>query len=106
MVRSPRYGHWIALALAGLAGAAVARQARYNGELGTKLEDPYLAGFISCTVGIVLLFIVVLRSPQSRARLTRSVRLLRTGSLPLWLLTGGFSGAFLVLAQSAATHVL
>lgn len=98
--------NWFALSLSGVAGSAVAFQARYNGELGTMLNNPYISALISCVVGLMVLYPVVLSTRGSHAAFTRTLASLRSGSLPFWLLSGGLSGAFLVLAQSAATKAL
>lgn len=94
------------LMLAGLAGATVALQARSNGELGAELRDPYIASMVSCTVGVLVLLMAVLRNAKHRAALRDTLTLLSRRSCPVWLLTGGLSGAFLVVAQSAAIGVL
>lgn len=95
-----------ALGLAGLAGATVALQARSNGELGAELEDPYVAALVSCTVGVATLLLVTWIAPQGRQRLRESLRLIRSHSVPIWALSGGLAGSFLVLAQSAAIRTL
>lgn len=95
-----------ALALSAAAGALVALQSRYNGELGAAIDDPYMAAFISCTVGLGALLALVSVTPRARTHLRESVRLAHRGELPLWALSGGFAGSFLVVAQSAAVGAL
>jgi len=88
------------------AGVAVALQARYNGELGAELGDPILATVISCSVGLAALFTVAFVHPAGRACLRDTLVKVRQRVIPLWMLTGGFTGAFLVLAQSTVIHAL
>lgn len=101
-----RLGVWAALGLAATAGAMVALQSRYQGELGAELNNPYLATLISGVVGLIALLIGANRSRKTRGALRESLRLIRAGSIPLWALSGGLTGAFLVLAQSAAVAVI
>lgn len=105
-MNSPRLGLWAALALSATAGAMVALQSRYNGELGAELNDPYLASFSSGTVGLVALLAGACLSGTTRRALRTSLRMLRNRSIPIWALSGGMTGAFLVVAQSAAVAVI
>ncbi|CAH0145263.1 DMT family transporter [Microbacterium sp. Bi121] len=101
-----RLGLWPGLALSVGAGALVALQSRYNGELGSELGSSYVAALISCCVGIGVLLVLTLSSRRATAGLGAAVTMLRRRGVPLWALSGGFAGAFLVLAQSAAVRSL
>lgn len=79
---------YILLALA--AGIMMPVQAGVNSILGSHLKTPFLAAFISFSVGTIALatLCLVLRVPlPGQALLSK---------LPLWLWTGGLMGAFFV----------
>ncbi|MCW2608564.1 MAG: EamA-like transporter family protein, partial [Frankiales bacterium] len=80
----------VALALAGVAGLAGAVQARVNGELRVALDDALLAAAVSFVGGLVLVGLVVLVRPASRAALGR-VR-----EVPVWQRAAGLGGALLI----------
>lgn len=105
MSRRP-LGPRIVVVLSGSAGVFVALQSHFNGELGIIVENPYLAGFLSCSLGLILLLSVHASSAGSRAALRVFRTEIRSGNLPWWTLTGGFFGAFLVFAQSLSIGVL
>jgi len=76
-----------------LAGACAPVQAGINSQLRTHTGDPVLAAFISFGVGTVGLFVysLALRIPWPEGRIMLQV--------PLWMWTGGFLGAFLVVVS-------
>jgi transporter family-2 protein len=79
---------YIILALA--AGIMMPVQAGVNAILGSHLKTPFLAAFISFSVGTIALATVCL---LLRVPLPGPVSL---SKLPLWLWTGGLMGAFFV----------
>ncbi|MGY0233712.1 DMT family transporter [Longispora urticae] len=89
----------LGIALATLCGAAMAVQARVNGELGHQLHDGVAAATFSFGSGLVLLLLLVPTFPAGRRALGRIRAALRTGELRFWHLLGGTCGALLVAAQ-------
>lgn len=87
-------------------GAAVAVQARINGELAAGLGDGVIAAFISFGVGLVLLTPVVLLAPNARDAAGRVVRALRTRELRPWQCLGGAGGAWFVTTQGLTASAL
>ncbi len=79
---------YIILALA--AGIMMPVQAGVNAILGSHLKTPFLAAFVSFSVGTVALaaLCLLLRVPLPGPGLV--------SKLPLWLWTGGLMGAFFV----------
>jgi transporter family-2 protein len=75
------------------AGALVAVQQRWNGELGRSLHDPLLAAVVSFGGGLVVICALVARKLQLVARLR---------ALPWWTRLGGLGGATLVAVGAAA----
>jgi len=71
-------------------GAAIAVQSGVNNSLNTFLKNPVLSATVSFTGGAILLIAL---SVITRAKIP-STEVLK--SIPLWQLTGGFFGAFLV----------
>jgi bacterial/archaeal transporter family-2 protein len=91
------------VALAVVAGFAIALQSRINGELGHRLGDGIAAAVISFGSGlIVLLFLIGWMRPGLRA--LRAA--LRDGSLLWWQCFGGVCGAFLVATQGLTVATL
>lgn len=97
-----------ALALGGAVsiGAMTAIQARVNGQLGVRLDNGILAGFVSFAVGLVLLCFPVLLTGSGRAALGRLWRGVRTRHVPWWMLVGGACGALTVSTQGLVAGIL
>ncbi|WP_292884214.1 DMT family transporter [Microbacterium sp.] len=97
-----------ALALGGAVaiGAMTAIQARVNGQLGVRLDNGILAGWVSFAVGLVLLSVPVLLGRAGRAALARVWRGVRTGHVPWWMLLGGACGALTVSTQGLVAGIL
>lgn len=95
----PRIPIWLALAGAVTIGVLTAAQARVNGQLGLRLEDAFLAAFISFGSGLVILSIACAVFPSGRRGFGLLVRGLREGRIPWWMLAGGAAGAFTVATQ-------
>ena len=83
-------------ALAVLAGAALAAQARVNGALRTRVGDALVVALVSFTVGTLVLVVAAVVSGRWRGA-TR----LRRGTRWWWWL-GGLCGAALVASSAAA----
>lgn len=86
----------LSLAAAVASGALVALQQRVNGELNTELGDALLAALVSFGTGLLVVSMVVLARPRTRAR----VRLV--AGVPWVQRLGGLGGASLVAVGAAA----
>ncbi|WP_247674795.1 DMT family transporter [Micromonospora sp. C51] len=95
-----------AVALATLAGVAVATQSRINGELGVRLGDGVTAAVISFGSGLLLLLVLVPATAAGRRGLTTLRTALGRGTLRPWQCLGGACGAFLVFTQGATVGTL
>ena len=104
--RTRHFPLWAALAIAVVAGAMVAVQARINGELGRQLHDGFAAAAISFGSGLVILLVAVALFAPGRAGFPRVAAALRAGRLRWWMLLGGTAGAFLVLTQGLVAATL
>jgi transporter family-2 protein len=96
----------LGVALAGIAGVAMAVQSRVNGELGLRLEDGIAAAVISFGTGLVLLTLLVPLTARGRRGLRRVREALRVGVLRWWHLLGGVFGGFVVAAQGLTVATL
>jgi transporter family-2 protein len=83
-------------ALAVLAGAALAAQARVNGALRDRVGDAVVAALVSFTAGTLVLVAAALATGRFR-----NAARLRTGTRWWWWL-GGLAGALLVGSSAAA----
>lgn len=103
----PRRGRTV-LALGGAVaiGAMTAIQARVNGQLGVRLDNGILAGWVSFAVGLMLLSFPVLLTRSGRAGLGRLWRGIRTGGVRWWMLLGGACGALTVSTQGLVAGIL
>ncbi|AYF74739.1 DMT family transporter [Nocardia yunnanensis] len=90
---------WLGLVFGASIGAAVATQARINGELGHRLGDGIAAATISFGSGLLILAVVFAASGRLRTGLGRVRSALKTGELRWWQLLGGLSGAYFVACQ-------
>ncbi|MFI5926807.1 DMT family transporter [Micromonospora sp. NPDC051543] len=89
----------IGVALASVAGVAVAAQSRINGELGVRLADGFAAAVVSFGLGLVVLLVLVPATPGGRRGLLAVRRALTAGTLRPWQCLGGMCGALLVATQ-------
>ncbi|MGH3755392.1 MAG: DMT family transporter [Pseudonocardiaceae bacterium] len=80
-------------------GAAVAVQARINGELGQRIGDGLIAALLSFLGGLLLLALVAATRPRMRRGLGRVRAAVRDRRLRPYQLLGGICGAFLVFCQ-------
>lgn len=87
-------------------GAMTAIQARVNGVLGVRIDDGIVAGLISFGVGLVILVVVTVLLPSTRAGAGRLWRGVRWRRIPPWMLLGGACGALTVSTQGLTAGVL
>ncbi|MDQ4011136.1 MAG: DMT family transporter [Actinomycetota bacterium] len=80
-------------------GAAVAVQARINGELGQRIDDGVVAALLSFLGGLLLLILLTAARPAMRRGLGRVITAVRRQTLRPYQLLGGICGAFLVACQ-------
>jgi transporter family-2 protein len=88
-----------------VASAAVAVQARVNGEFGQLLGDAVQAAWLGFLAGLVALLLVVAGRSRQRAATVRLRDSLSAG-LPAWQTLGGVAGATMIISQAAAVPVL
>lgn len=96
----------LGLVLAVVAGAAVATQARINGELAVRIDDGVVAAVLSFAGGQLVLLATAALLPRMRRGLSRVAREVRSGGLRPWQLLGGACGALLVLSQGFTVGVI
>lgn len=94
-----------------LVSALTVVQSRINGELGKDLNDGLLAAWISFTIGLVVIAIIVLASRKHRAALGVLRQAVtdepgRGRLIKPWVLLGGIGGATFVAAQSSTVQYL
>ncbi len=87
-------------------GVLIALQARINGQLSTELNNGLQAALISFGSGLVLLSVMWLASAKMRAGGRRMVHAVRDGTLPTWMILGGFLGGFFVTVQATTVPVI
>jgi transporter family-2 protein len=80
-------------------GAAVAVQARINGELGQRIDDGVVAALLSFLGGLLLLMLLAAVRPGMRRGLGRVAAAVRSRRLRRYQMLGGICGAFLVACQ-------
>lgn len=109
-----------ALAIAGaiFVGALTVIQSRINGRLGALIDDGIFAAWISFSVGLVAIVILVAVVPSQREALRRLRASVRPGSeeraksrwaagaIRPWYLLAGIGGATFVAAQSTTVQYL
>lgn len=81
-------------------------QARINGVLGVRVDDGIVAGFLSFSVGLVALAIVISCIPSARRAVARLWAGIRRRTIPFWMLLGGACGALTVSTQGLTAGVL
>ena len=88
----------VALALAVVAGALIALQARVNGSLAEHSGSATATALVSFSVGTVALLALVLANPRARAAATSRPQL----PVRWWYFVGGLGGAYLVAVSARA----
>lgn len=96
----------VALGGAVAIGVMTAVQARINGVLGMRVDDGVVAGFVSFSVGLVLLSLVIPCIPAARRGVARLWRGIRGRTIPFWMLLGGTCGALTVSTQGLTAGLL
>lgn len=89
-----------------LVGVLTATQARINGELGLRLGDGFVAGFISFGSGLVVAAVVSLVARDGRRGVAVLARGMRERSIPWWMLVGGAAGALTVATQGLTVALI
>ncbi len=89
----------VGVLVAVVVGMALATQARINGELSARIDDPVATALLSFLGGELILLVLVLVVPRMRRGLLRVVQSVRGGELPGRYLLGGVCGAYLVVCQ-------
>ncbi|WP_367948879.1 DMT family transporter [Microbacterium sp. NC79] len=97
---------WMGILAAIMVGALTAIQARINGNLGTRLENGFVAGFISFASGLAALIVITVLTKSGRAGAQRLVTGVRDRRIPWYLLTGGLAGAFSVATQGLTVGII
>lgn len=97
---------WLALSGAVAVGALTALQARVNGQLGRRLDDGFVAAVVSFGSGLLVMIALSAIVPAGRRGMRALVRGVRTRTIPVWMLVGGFAGAFAVATQSLAVAII
>ena len=87
-------------------GVMTAIQARINGVLGVRVDDGILAGFLSFSVGLLALAVVISLLPSARRGVVRLAKGVRQHTIPFWMLLGGACGALTVSTQGLTAGVL
>jgi transporter family-2 protein len=87
--------------LAAISGVMIALQARANGELSHRLENPAQAALVSFSSGLALVTCYALFSRPVRDGIKRIRSSVKTGELPRWrLLAGALGGSFVAIQTS------
>lgn len=97
---------WIAMALAVAVGVLTAAQARINGNLGTRLDNSFVAAFISFGSGLIAISAITASTKSGRQGAARLLSGVRDRSIPWWMLTGGIAGAFSVATQGLTVGII
>jgi bacterial/archaeal transporter family-2 protein len=98
---TPTHGARVAATAAALGiGAAVAVQARINGELGQRIDDAVVAATLSNLGGLLLLVVLAAARPRVRQGLGRVLAAVRDHTVARYHLLGGLCGAFLLVCQA------
>lgn len=96
----------VALGGAVAIGVMTAIQARINGVLGVRVDDGIVAGFVSFSVGLLALAVVIICLPSARRGVARLRDGIRQQTIPFWMLLGGACGALTVSTQGLTAGVL
>ena len=92
--------------LALLCGAGVALQSRINGQLGSDLNDGFVAALISFGSGLIVISLVLLVSRAGRRGVGTVVHAIRAREIPWWHAAGGIGGGLFVLSQGLVVGLL
>ena len=81
-------------------------QGRANGQLGPILGHAVFAALVSFVIGLLIVGTALLCSPKARAGARTLIGLLRSRTMPWWMLLGGLSGGLVVIAQSLTVPIM
>lgn len=88
-------------ALAAISGVLIALQARANGELSHRLDNPPQAALISFSSGLLLVTLYALISPSVKQGIQQIRAAVARGDIPRWrLLAGALGGSFVAVQTS------
>lgn len=91
----------IGIPLAVAAGLTLPLQARINGELGQRLQDPLLAGLFSFGGAALVMAAATLVIPSGRTAFVKLLADTRRRSIPWYFHAAGLIGAYFILAQTS-----
>ncbi|WP_248758453.1 DMT family transporter [Pseudarthrobacter sp. SSS035] len=91
----------VGIPLAVTAGLTLPLQARINGELGQRLQDPLLAGLFSFGGAALIMAAATLVLPSGRAAFVKLLSGTREGSIPWYFHAAGVVGAYFIFAQTS-----
>ena len=85
-------------ALAAISGVLIALQARANGELSHRLDNPPQAALISFSSGLLLVTLYAIISPSVKQGIQQIRAAVARGDIPRWqLLAGALGGSFVAV---------
>ncbi|WP_425860124.1 DMT family transporter [Arthrobacter sp. TWP1-1] len=91
----------VGVPLAVAAGLTLPLQARINGELGHRLNDPLLAGLFSFGGAALVMAAATLVLPRGRAAFTKLISDTRQRTIPWYFHAAGLIGAYFIFAQTS-----
>ena len=91
----------IGIPLAVAAGLTLPLQARINGELGQRLQDPLLAGLFSFGGAALVMAAATLVIPSGRTAFVKLLADTRQRSIPWYFHAAGLIGAYFIFAQTS-----
>ena len=100
-LRSPARVLAAGVPLAVAAGLTLPVQARINGELGNRLQDPLLAGLFSFGRAALIMAVATLLLPSGRTAFVKLLSSTRQRSIPWYFHAAGLVGAYFILAQTS-----
>lgn len=89
-----------------VAGHVLPVQARLNGELGIRVQDPLLAALLAAAVSLTMMLVITLGTRSGRGALLHVLRDTRSGAIPWWNHLAGILGAGFVVVMSAASPIV
>ena len=103
--RSPEPRRLLVGAVTVVLGGAIAVQSRVNGELSHHTGSGLFPAWWTMLTGFTLLTVIVVATASVRHGLADVARSVRSGALPVWVLTGGLFGSFFLVIQSLTVPV-
>lgn len=103
--RSPEPRRLLVGAVTVVLGGAIAVQSRVNGELSHHTGSGLFPAWWTMLTGFTLLTLIVVGTGSVRRGLADVARSVRSGALPVWVLTGGLFGSFFLVIQSLTVPV-